>query len=234
MAFLFSCNFRHNRRQTEGCFFRLFRWLAAVLFVSGGNAASRRFFVIGLYLHRHHLIHSGFDFFFHAFRRTLIFLRHQSLHFLIVKQVANGGNVLGHLRIRGIGHAVRHIGRTHNEGYKEKKHQKRMASLLCRSRSPHPLFSCHGILLMYEIVIIEFIFYIIAYGRKRFRASKDSPLRPGLWPAAAGRLCGRALKRKKYRPRTAIKKGLPGQSSFYTAISNPFSYPLHSAASRRG
>jgi hypothetical protein len=51
---------------------------------------------------------------------------------------------------------------------------------------------------MYEIVIIEFIFYIIAYGRKRFRASKDSPLRPGLRPAAAGRLCGRALKRKKY------------------------------------
>jgi hypothetical protein len=61
---------------------------------------------------------------------------------------------------------------------------------------------------MYEIVIIEFIFYIIAYGRKRFRASKDSPLRPGLWPAAAGRLCGRALKRKKptknsHRKRTA-------------------------------
>lgn len=27
---------------------------------------------------------------------------------------------------------------------------------------------------MYKIVIIEFIFYIIAYGRKRFRASKDS------------------------------------------------------------
>lgn len=26
---------------------------------------------------------------------------------------------------------------------------------------------------MYEMVIIEFIFYIIAYGEKRFRASKD-------------------------------------------------------------